>query len=417
VALVKIEHRKFDMSDSPFNDSVIHAEADSALRDVVTGERMRLRLSKDLVHLPNGHVCVSYETDCRYWFDRLDDLARLIVISELPPFFERKTAKDRRRAGTNYGKTELTQRIWMICTQGVPIIEGRFPGCRPKPHTVVGLPTIREDGPEVQFDPYTWLTLRACQRAARVFNRHKELHTPYLSHRAIREAMLRLVASVRKVGRSKRFQRLEAKRMRNKHERLRSCCHYIATRFAIYSCLLFGRVDLYIRPNHRDWGNSDEVEKHLRLFLRALAEDRILPDVKAWICKRENGPDRGIHYHLLYALDGHKHREAASLSKILGEAWLKRVNKERGSYFNCAVRVNEYTFNALGQVRVGDRHKLYGIREAIRYMVKGDGYVLTGRQRNLWRGVMGKSWSAVKRGAPRKPEHDMALVEEILGSV
>lgn len=405
------------MSDSPFSDSFISEEADSALRDVVTGERMRQRLSKDLVHLPNGHVCIGYEADCRQWFDRLDDLAWLIINSELLPFFERKKAKDIRRGGTVYGKSELTQRIWMLCTQGVPTIEGRFPGCRPKSHALDGLPIIREDGPEVRFNPYTLLTLRACQRAAYVFNRHKELGTPYLSHLAIREAMIRLVATVRKVGRSKRFRRLEAKRIRNQNERLRSCCHYIATRFAMYSCLMFGRVDLYIRPKHRDWGNSDEVEKHLRLFLRALTEGRILPDVKAWICKRENGPDRGIHYHLLYALDGHKHREAASHSKILGEAWLKRVNKERGSYYNCSVKENEYTYNALGLVRVGDRIKLYGIREAIRYMVKGDGYILTGRQRNLWRGVMGKSWSAVKRGAPRKPEHDLALVEEILGSV
>jgi hypothetical protein len=404
------------MSDSPFSDSFISEEADSTLRDVVTGERMRQRLAKDLVHLPNGHICISHEADCRHWFDQLEHLAWLIVNSELPPFFEPTKAKDRRRAGTNYRKSELTQQIWMLCTQGVPVIEGRFPGCRPRSHTLDGVAPMREDGPRVRFNPYTWLTLRACQRAAHEFNLHKELHTPYLSHQGIREAMLRLVATVRKVGRSKRFHRLDAKRIRNHNERLRSCCHYVATRFAMYSCLLFGRVDLYIRPSHRDWGNSDEVEKHLRLFLRALTEDRILPDVKAWICKRENGPDRGIHYHLLYALDGHKHREAASYSKILGEAWLKRVNKERGSYFNCSVKANEYTYNALGLVRVGDRLKLYGIREAIRYMVKGDAYILTGRQRNLWRGVTGKSWSAIKRGAPRKPEHDMTLVEEILGS-
>jgi len=209
---------------------------------------------------------------------------------------------------------------------------------------------------------------------------------------------------------------MESKRRRNEEERMKSCCHYIATRFTQFSCLLIGRVDLYIRPEHREWSNSEEVEHHLRLFLRALGESRIVPDVKAWVCKRENGPDRGIHFHVLYALDGHKHREAASYSKILGEAWVKRVGAKRGSYFNCTVREDEYTYNALGLVRISDRKKLLGIREAIRYMVKGDGYLLTGRQRNLWRGVMGKSWSAVKRGAPRKPEHDMTLVEEILGS-
>lgn len=395
---------------------VIAAEMDSMRRDVVTGERFRQELTKAAIHLPNGHMCIGYEADCRFWFMEMERLAKDIIESECPPYNERATEKDRLRAGTNYASTELTRLIWMICTQGVPVVEERFRSCRPKSERQEGPFASRSDGPEIAFNPRIWLILKACQRAARVFRRHHELRTPYLSHQAIRDAMRRLVARVRKVGRSKRFQRMEANRVRNEHERLQSCCHYIATRFARYSCLLVGRVDLYIRPNHRDWGNGDEAEKHIRLFLRALAESRILPDVKAWICKRENGPDRGIHYHVLFALDGHKHREGASYSQMLGEAWMKRVGPDRGSYFNCTVREAEYLFNGLGLVRLDDRRKLLGIREAIRYMMKGDSYVLTGRQRNLWRGVTGKSWSAVKRGAPRKPEHDMALVEEILGS-
>ena len=45
-------------------------------------------------------------------------------------------------------------------------------------------------------------------------------------------------------------------------------------------------------------------------------------------------------------------------------------------------------------------------------MVKGDHKLKTGHTRNLWRGLeygLGK-----KRGAPRKPEHDMSWVDEIL---
>ena len=58
-----------------------------------------------------------------------------------------------------------------------------------------------------------------------------------------------------------------------------------------------------------------------------------------------------------------------------------------------------------------------GIREAIKYMVKGDGYVMTGHKRNLMRGNMKKqSGSKSKRGAPRKLGHDMILVDEILGN-
>jgi hypothetical protein len=149
--------------------------------------------------------------------------------------------------------------------------------------------------------------------------------------------------------------------------------------------------------------------------LRALAEDRIVPDVKRWICKRECGFDRGIHYHLLVAMDGHKHQSASAFSKMLGEAWVKRCGPLRASYFNCYVRRHLYKYNALGSVHIGDRWMLMGIREAIRYMVKGDGFVMTGNKRNLWKGITQLSWQQPKRGAPRKACNDMSLVNEILG--
>ena len=56
------------------------------------------------------------------------------------------------------------------------------------------------------------------------------------------------------------------------------------------------------------------------------------------------------------------------------------------------------------------------IREAIRYMVKGDGYVMTGHRRNLMRGKLKKHGLQTKRGAPRRGGTGMSLVNQILGA-
>jgi hypothetical protein len=157
------------------------------------------------------------------------------------------------------------------------------------------------------------------------------------------------------------------------------------------------------------------AEQCIKRYRRALSENHIVPDVIRHICVREDGFDRGVHYHLLVALDGHKHRSASFYSRLLGEAWVKRCGPMRASYFNCYVRRNWYQYNGLGSVHVRDCKKLIGMREAIRYMVKGDGYVMSGYKRNLWRGIISKD-KQPKRGAPRRCVHDMSLVNSVLGN-
>jgi hypothetical protein len=266
----------------------------------------------------------------------------------------------------------------------------------------------------IRFNPYITVMIRACQRAMPVIKAQGGFDLD-LSFARVRDRLDWIVRFVRRACRSVRFKRIEANRARLERKDLKSCCQYMAAGFHQYSDLMLLRVDLYIRPTHKTWQDVRIAEKCLRLFLRALAEDRIVPDVKRWICKRECGFDRGIHYHLLVAMDGHKHQSASAFSKMLGEAWVKRCGPLRASYFNCYVRRHLYKYNALGSVHIGDRWMLMGIREAIRYMVKGDGFVMTGNKRNLWKGITQLSWQQPKRGAPRKACNDMSLVNEILG--
>jgi hypothetical protein len=266
-----------------------------------------------------------------------------------------------------------------------------------------------------RFNPYITVMLRACQKAMPAIRYAYDEMGIDLSNQKVRGRIEWIARFVRRCCRSSRFRRIETNRIRLERKNFDSCCRYLAEGFRGHTKLLVLRVDLYIRPTHHTTVDVRLAEKCLERYLRDLDEGRIVPDVLRRICKRECGFDRGVHYHLLVALDGHKHQNACYMSQLLGEKWLKKCGPLRASYFNCYVRRHHYKYNALGSVHLSDWRMLMGIREAIRYMVKGDGYVMTGHRRNLMRGKLKKRGVQPKRGAPRRGG-DMSLVNQILGA-
>lgn len=393
---------------------------DEIEKEVAASERNYQRLSKEMVHLGNGKTCITHESDCLQWIERIETMAKRIAQGS-----EQATQVCFRRASDSpsYKLTSLGRAICMLCREGMPLIERMCPSSRYKGgNATPTIPVAQEDefaysgDMTVRFNPYITVLLRACQRAMPAL-RPCGIFDVDIDSQRVRNALDRLVRFVRRACYSASFKRLETNRIRLERKNLRLNCRYMASGFAECSRSLVLRVDLYVRPGQKAWGDSRLAEQCIRRYLRAVAESRIVPDVRRWICKRERGLDRGIHFHLLVALDGHKHQNAAALSTLLGEAWVKRCGLLRASYFNCYARRHQYEYNALGSVHISDRRMLMGIREAIRYMVKGDGYVMTGYKRNLWRGIMPSASERPKRGAPRKAEHDMTFVDGILGNI
>lgn len=394
-------------------------------REIAASELRYQRWSRGMVHLGDGKVRVTEEMSGMHWVDMMEKVAKRIATTDEGATKVATTISGSRRvSGVSYQLTPLGRDIWGVCKEAVPRMELLYPGCRLKeshplqPVDPVLKPNEAAQSNEVSanFNPYLAVMLRACQRAKLTFCQFGNENLD-VNQRVVRLALERLLRFARRVYRSKRFKYVENNYRRNEREGLRSCCQYLATTFAEHSKPLIMRVDLYILPEDKKWADTVQAEKCVRRFLRALREDRIVPDVEAWVCKRENGFRRGIHLHLLVAMDGHKHREAATFSKMIGEAWVNRFSDGHGSYFNCWARRHEYALNGLGLVHLSDRKMLTGLREALRYMTKTSCHVTTGYKRNLWKGIMRRSWKAVKRGAPRKPEHDMSLVNEILGDI
>lgn len=402
----------------PIDD--IDVQMQEVERQITEAERNYHIASKHFLHDAEGNMAISDESDCLRWIDKLEHIAKRISSGQQRLI---KSHRRSRQASDMYSLTALGNEVWQLCRVGIPLIEVASPSSRYRGN--YSWPTApfakHDDLAQTEsmvtlFNPHITVMMKACQKAMPAV-RHADGMVIDLSNEKVRKRIEWIARFVRRCCRSSRFKRVESNRLRLERQDLRSCCQYVAEGFQGHTRLLVLRVDLYIRPTHHTMADVRLAEKCLERYLRDLDEGRIVPDMLRRICKRECGFDRGMHYHLLVALDGHKHQNACHLSQVLGKRWMKKCGPLRASYFNCYTRRHQYKYNALGSVHLSDWRMLMGIREAIRYIVKGDGFVMTGHKRNLRRGNMESSAFQPKRGAPRKASHDMCLVDQILGDL
>jgi hypothetical protein len=226
----------------------------------------------------------------------------------------------------------------------------------------------------------------------------------------------RMVRFVRRVSQSSAFKRRLQEERRLALQNDRSACAYLISLFARHSRLLILRVDLYYTGAGREEAQTEEARASFERFVRMLRTGRIVPEVLGYLFSREVGAERGVHFHLMVVMDGHKYLDADGYTRRTGERWVKDyTGRGRGTFFNCYARRHEYEYNGLGLVHLSDWPKLIGLRLAIQYMTKGN-YLIKpkGRgEKNFRRGLVKQV--SVKLGAPRQSDHEMSTVCRILG--
>jgi hypothetical protein len=368
-----------------------------------------------------GHTFVGPEHDFICWLLRAEKLVDTLSRSEDQPV---EMTHDR-RGQPRYQLTKIGKAIFNVCKSYNQDSAEYYKHHRFNPPLTVILKIVD------QWSPELWAHT----------NRNGE---PVLSDPRTREILESATASIRATCRSQDYKDEVDNYKRNEEKNITSCCEYLAAQFQRRSQLLILRIDLYFRPAFKGWGYTREADAHYARFLRALRENRIVPDVLGYISKREDGIDRGIHFHALIALDGHKHRDAANLTRVVGEDWVRRCGqgdyedgvdvgetgkKDKASYFNCYTRMDQYRFNCLGLIHPTDADKLRGLRLAIEYLCKEttqlkpsppksqegdqDAAIQNGKGiRNLRKGIMPKGHSG--RGAPRSSGLDTSAIEREL---
>lgn len=241
-------------------------------------------------------------------------------------------------------------------------------------------------------------------------------HSSSTNHGTLHKLINDLVTAIRTGYRDGDVRKHTENFRRNSRAKLRRALRYVLSLFGKRSRLLILRVDLYVRPRSRDWSYTKEADAAFDHFADALSKGEIVPDVVGWMIAREDGIERGQHYHCLIAIDGHEHHAGVNLAKLVGEYWVHECvgSDKTASYFNCFALVAKYKHLGIGMVRCDDEAKLLGLYYAVRYLCKERVMLLPNseRPRNFRRGVIDEAY--VRRGAPRRNDDDLAVARRVL---
>lgn len=359
-------------------------------------ERYHELIANRCTHLPDGTVMVTGELDSALYLERL-----LKTVKKIKNSNGRVSHLMEIRVGARVARlTRLGNELVLACKL--------YPECF---HVGIG----SEETPRYanhKFHPYLDVALQTIAEAEAVVNdavafKHQE---------ALHEAINGLATAIRTRCNTQRIRTEVKNYKRNAESKLRRALRYLLSLFNKRSRLLVLRVDLYVREEGKAWSYSTEADEAFDKFAADLSSSDIVPDVVGWMSAREDGVERGRHYHVLAVVDGHKHHAGANLARMLGEYWVNDCvgSGKIGSYFNCFALVKKYKHLGIGMIHFSDAKKLLGLYYATRYLCKDEVQLIaTGeRPRNFRRGQEDKSY--VRHGAPRMRDDGLSLAREVL---
>lgn len=269
------------------------------------------------------------------------------------------------------------------------------------------------------FHPHATVMLRAMTRYAVRVSQCYVSHGKFSHDLELGDLLGRLVRFVRRVCASWRYINAvneHTKKERSNFDSSRDLIFHFAS---LHSRLCFLRIDLTFRTCAKDFSHSEEANRAVAAYLRSIRSKamkrNLLPGYLGFIIKRENGVARGTHFHLMIILNGNIQRSTEYLSEKLGEIWLDRIGRDRGSFHNSYKDSNDWFFNGLGVVEYHDLEKLIGLRVALHYLSKQDCVlkVSNDKVKNFWR-TPSPTGSGKKRGRKRKGEDSLRLMHRLL---
>lgn len=121
---------------------------------------------------------------------------------------------------------------------------------------------------------------------------------------------------------------------------------------------------------------EEKARSDLKTYFHNLQRLPHFKNILGYVIKMERGIEKGLHFHMLFIMDGRKHQQDILLAKMLGEAWESVTNRE-GIYFNCNKKWKDSQLCAVGTIHRGDYEKIARLKSnVITYMTKIDEYVL-----------------------------------------
>ena len=366
------------------------------IQEAEEAERQHKLVAQGCIHLPNGKMAVTHEFDSTLYLERLMKSAKRIR------FFEGDVCR--------LVQVRARHRVVRLNRLGLSLLLA----CKSyRECALVGAgQDERQRYSQHKFHPYLEIALKAIAEVEAAVNDALAFKEQDLLY----ELIARLATAIHAETNTESFKTSVRNYERNAEAKLRRALNYLLSLFAMRSRLLILRVDLYVRSEGKAWGYTAEADDAFDKFAEALSSSAIVDDVLGWMSAREDGIERGRHYHILAVIDAHEHRAGANLTKMLGEYWVNECvgSDKLGSYFNCFALVDKYQHLGIGTIHCMDAKKLLGLFYATRYLCKDEVQLIaTGKgSRNFRRGLEDKSY--VRHGAPRSRDDGLALARQVL---
>ena len=162
--------------------------------------------------------------------------------------------------------------------------------------------------------------------------------------------------------------------MKKRNKRLDSTKDYVDALQNKYSKLNVVRLDFAYKKPHSDTVTFEEANKDFNNLLNNRRNNSIFDDHVGYICKKEDGEDKGVHFHVVFFFNGQKTHKDILKAKQIGEYWNNKITTDKGSYHNC--NMNNYKEKGVGMLDHKDKEKRKKLDNALAYLCKEDTQIL-----------------------------------------
>lgn len=191
-----------------------------------------------------------------------------------------------------------------------------------------------------------------------------------------------LVNAIRSEWKTNNIQAKVNARKKETNKRYAEYCQYVDALFDETARLVVLRIDLYYKKQYTSSMTVADIRKDLdHLLENKRCHPSLFGSMKGYIAKLEYGVDKGMHWHVLFFLDGSERRTASHIhfTEEIGDYWNDMITKGLGDYWN--VNANAKTYDKLGRRGVGvinwhDADLIRNLKEfVIEYLCKMDQFI------------------------------------------
>lgn len=213
-----------------------------------------------------------------------------------------------------------------------------------------------------------------------------------------------VVMWIRNAGRKTEFKRLVDAREYNSLRNFNSAVAYVNGLFDRFSRLEAIRIDFGYRHPIAHTITAEDAKADIEHFLNnRRGNKRIFAACVGYILKLEEGPEKGIHFHIVFFYDGAKVFKDGYIALQISQYW-QELTEGRGTYYNCNASKNKYKRLGIGTISHNDEVKRNNLLLAIKYLCKKEQYLrstkLGSTCRVFSKGVLPREKSSA--GRPRK---------------